>query len=418
MIAAALGHVAVITPAVIEIRAGRTALEMLTTLGAMALPVLERFTAAAAHRHTVSRAMLAGALAAAAQVTLGMIGRTPDLTLKRIHARTMIGIAAGRIVTTEAAVTPKQAALEAGSMLAGILTQIGLIATADFRITEMGRSLLTLLVLRLGDAVLTHDRRSMTTFTGKVTFDTALGKAMLADTTDVTRIATLGRAVILAVTGAMSALAANGRHVFVAVTVIVTPLAAGRRTMIQTVTAHMTALAAVSSLVLQTITSQMSRFTAGSGSMALTIIDTVIRQSTGSLRMIALAGKMAFSAAGRRCMLLAVTIEMAPDAAGSAGMIGAIALKVARDPAGLRAVMILSIPLFMFGIAAGRLGCVICSQRTGRKAHQQAQHQQRRNQFLHHLFPPLSFPFFRTQKRLICFLYYITIQDLLSIPSG
>ena len=77
MVVAALGNSTVFTPAVIT--AG-DALKVLAALGAMALPVLERLVAAAAHRHAVSRAMATGALAAAAQIALGMIGCAPGLT--------------------------------------------------------------------------------------------------------------------------------------------------------------------------------------------------------------------------------------------------------------------------------------------------------------------------------------------------
>jgi len=364
-------------PAVIERRAGRTALEVLTALGTMALPVLADLAALVAHRHADAGAMAAGALAAAAQITLGMIGRTPGLARQRIHARTMVGVAARGVMAAKAAVAPEQTALATGSVLIRILAQIGLIAAANLRIAEMFCGLLALLVLRLRDAVLAHHGSGVTLFAGEVAFNTALGKTMLADAADVTRIAALGRSVVLAIAGAVTALAADRRLMHVAVTVIVTPLAAGRSAVVKTVTAHVAALAAVGRLVLHAVAGQMAFLTARSGSVALTVVYAVIGKATGCLSMIALAGKVALSAAGRRHMFLAVAIEMTPYAAGCARMIRAIALKMARDPAGLRTAMLLSIPLGMLGIAARRLAAVIRSHRTGRHAHQQAQHQQR-----------------------------------------
>ena len=296
MFAAALGHVALIAPAVIQRSAGRTALEVLAALGTMALPVLADLTALIAHRHTDAGAMSAGALAAAAQITLGMIRGAPGLAGQRIHARTMVGVAAGRIVAAEAAVAPEQTALETGGMLARILAQIRHIAAAHFRITEVFSRLFALLVLRSCIAILAHYLGRMSAFARKVSF-----------------------------------------------------YAAGRR------------------------------------DMTLAIGDTVAEAAVRH-SVIALASRVAFNSAGSSNVLLAVAVKMPPHAAGSARMVESITIEMTRDPAGLRTIVLLSIPLGVFWIAACRLAAIIRSHRAGRSAQQQAQHQQRRNQLFHHVF--------------------------------
>jgi len=403
VIAAALRHLARRAPAVIT--AG-DALIVFAALGAMALPVLADLAAMVADRHADAGAVAAGTLAAAAQITLGMIGCTPGLAGQRVDARTMIGIAAGRIMAAEAAVAPEQATLIAGGVLAGILAQIGHAAAADFRIAEMLGGLLALLVLRLSDAVLAHDSGGMTALAGEVTLDTALGDTVIADAADVARIAALAHAVILAIGDAVAALAPGGRRMLLAVAAVVAPLAAGRLRMIQTVAAKVTALAAGRAGVLHAVARQMAFLAADGSRMTLAVVHAVIGETASRLSMRALAGIVTLSAAGRRHMLLAVAVEMSPNAAGSAGVICTVALKMTLDPAGLRTAVILSVPLFVLRIAAGGLGRVIRGQRAGRKAHQQAQHQQRRYQLLHHR-SFLLFRFCTVDTKTIDLLFHI-----------
>ena len=130
---------------------------------------------------------------------------------------------------------------------------------------------------------------------------------------------------------------------------------------------------------------KMAFHAAGSRSMTLaignTVIQTVVRHS-----MLALAGKMAFYAAGCSHMLLAVAIEVPPHTTSRTLVIQSIAIEMTRNPAGLRTIMLLTIPLGMLRIAARWLAAIICSQRAGCSAHQQAQHQHGRYQFLQHFF--------------------------------
>ena len=116
MILAALGHIALGAPAVVEPLAGRTALKMLAAFGTVALPVLTDLAALIANRHADASTVSAGALAAAAQITPGMIRRTPNLSLEPVHTRTMVGVAAWGVMAAEAAVAPEQTALIAGSV--------------------------------------------------------------------------------------------------------------------------------------------------------------------------------------------------------------------------------------------------------------------------------------------------------------
>ena len=97
MIAAALGHVVLRAPAVIARGFGNAGV-MLAARPQMGLAVQQRFAALAARRHAGAHAVTAGALAAAAQVALRMIGRAPDLALQLVVALTVIAVAAGGIV--------------------------------------------------------------------------------------------------------------------------------------------------------------------------------------------------------------------------------------------------------------------------------------------------------------------------------
>ena len=130
--------------------------------------------------------------------------------------------------------------------------------------------------------------------------------------------------------------------------------------------------------------SKVSFHAAGSRNVTLAIGDTVAKAAVRH-SVIALAGKVAFNSTGSSNVLLAVAVKMSPHAAGSARMVESITIEMTRDPAGLRTIVLLSIPLSMLRITARRLAAVIRSHRTGRSAQQQAQHQQRRNQLLHHV---------------------------------
>ena len=232
----ALGHIAIRAPAVI---AAGDALEMLAALGTMAFPVLADLAALIAHRHADASAMSAGALAAAAQITLGMIRGAPGLAGKRVHARTMVGISTGGIVTTEAAVAPEQTALEAGGMFIGVLTQIRHIAAAHFRIAEMFSRLFALLVLRNCIAVLAHYLHRMSALASKVSFHAAGSRNVTLAIGDTVTKAAVCHSVI-ALAGKVIFNTAGSCNVLLSVAVKMSPHAAGSARMVESIAIEMT----------------------------------------------------------------------------------------------------------------------------------------------------------------------------------
>ena len=284
-------------------------------------------------------------------------------------------------MTAEAFIAPEQTAHLTAGVLVGIFAQIGHAAAAVCRIAEMLRFLIALGVLRLSHAVLV-DRRGVTGFAGIVAFHAADRDTVIALAADVTFMAALAGAVVSAVVRAVAPSAAHRRDMLQAVAVEVTLLVAQRRRVIRAIAGEMTQRTR-GSLVPLAIAQQVA-FRAAAGKLMLqTVIHAVAGNAAGRSFMLALAVIVTFRAAGSRRMFLAIAIHMAPVAAGSLIMIHAVTGKVALGPAGLRAVVIHAVALFMARRLAGRLGCVIRSQRTGSGAEQQAQRQQQRKNLFH-----------------------------------
>lgn len=378
MAALALIRIVLAAPAVAA--AGNTG-KVHTAHSAMARNVTERAVALIADIDADAEAVTTGALAAAAQITLRVIAGAPGLALQRIDARTMIAVAARRIVSAEALIAPEQTAHLADGMIPGILAQIGFAAAAVLRIAEMFDVLLALGMLRLRHAV-RIGLRGMAVLAGVVTFHAADRNAVIAVTADVAGITALARAMVPAVAYAVTPLAAGSLLMHQTVAVEVALLVAQRLGMIRAVAGEM-AQGAGSGLMPEAVAQQMTRHAAVSITMIQLIGHAVARHAAGSRFVLTHAVVVAFSAASRRSMILAIAIHMSPVTAGGLLVVHAVTGKVARRPAGLRTVVINSVVLFMARFLTGRLRGVIRSQRAGSAADQQAQRQHQRNNLFH-----------------------------------
>ncbi|MBQ9740306.1 MAG: hypothetical protein IJV91_05135, partial [Kiritimatiellae bacterium] len=235
MAALALIRIVLAAPAVAA--AGNTG-KVHTAHSTMARNVTERAVALIADVDADAEAVTTGALAAAAQVALRMIAGVPRLAFQRLDARTMVAVAARRIVSAEALIAPEQTAHLADGMIPGILAQIGCAAAALLRIADMFDVLLALGMLRLSHAVRIR-LRGMAVFARIVAFHAADRNAVIAVTADVAGITALARAMVPAVIHTVAPLAAGSSFVNQTVAVEVTLLVAQRLGVIRTVAGKM-----------------------------------------------------------------------------------------------------------------------------------------------------------------------------------
>lgn len=378
MLALALELIVFLAPAVAA--AGNTG-KVHTAHSTMARNVTERAVALIADIDADAEAVTTGALAATAQVALRMIAGVPRLALQRIDARTMVAVAARRIVSAEALIAPEQTAHLADGMISGVFTQIGFAAAALLRIADMLDVLLALGMLRLSHAVRIR-LRGMAVFARIVAFHAADRNAVIAVTADVAGITALARAMVPAVIHAVAPLTAGSSFVNQTVAVKVALLVAQRLGVIRTVAGKM-AQRAGRGLMAEAVAQQMALHAAAGIAMIQSIGHAVARHAAGSGFMLVLADIVAFCAAGCRSMLSSITVDVRPETALGLVMVHAVASKVARRPAGLRTVVIDAVVLFMARFLTGRLRGVIRSQRAGSAADQQAQRQHQRNNLFH-----------------------------------
>ena len=143
---------------------------------AVILAKLLRTAALRAGVDTPGVAMLAaiGAAGVTAVAAGLMIVLDELFAIHRIHARTMVRIAAGRLMAAEGVIAPEQTAHTARGMRVGVRAAVDVAAAALRRITEVLLIAFTDHVLRNGVAVLAHRLMQMRShLAGKVAFHAA-----------------------------------------------------------------------------------------------------------------------------------------------------------------------------------------------------------------------------------------------------